>query len=247
MDGGLNLTIYKDAFDAPEKIFQRLENEIVYLPEEHCRIKSKSFSISRKIVAYGDPNISYTFSGLTLTSQPWIPLLLEMKNSIENVLGTQFNFVLINRYENGNAWSTQKFGQYKNNKVDLSENTCICCISFGENRTMIFKRPGCEKKVIDLKSNSMLVMKPPINELWNYGIPIQKKCTGVCINLTFKKIKTASHDLNKNNYVDSKLKPENNNKLKHVVSKRKLDQQETTKDEKRKKTEPFVSFFCVFI
>lgn len=188
MEDGLNLVIQENVFASPEEIFERLEKEIVYLPEDQChiKIKGKSYPISRKIVAYGDPDLSYTFSGLTLTSQPWSPLLLEIKQLVENMLGVHLNFVLINRYENGNAC----IGQHKDDESDLDENSAICSLSFGETRTMVFKRSGYPDKRFQLKTNSLLVMNPPTNQFWTHGIPKQKKQSGVRINLTFRTMKT---------------------------------------------------------
>lgn len=192
MEDGLNLVIRDNVFASPEEIFERLEREIVYLSDEHCqiRIKNKNYPISRKIVAFGDPDTSYTFSGLTLTSQSWPPFLLEIKNLVESLTENHFNFVLIDRYENGSACT----GQHKD---DADLNHPICSLSFGETRTMVFKRSGYPDKRIELKSNSLLIMNPPTNEFWSRGIPKQKKRTGVHINLTFRMMKPINADNNK--------------------------------------------------
>lgn len=214
MEDGLNIVFHEDVFTAPKDIFQRLEKEITYLPEDQCRIliKNKSVSIPRNIVAFGDSGLTYTFSGLTLSSQPWTPLLLEIKNEIENLLGFSFNFLLINRYENGNDC----IGQHKDDESDLDENYPICSLSFGETRTMIFKRPGFPNKNIVLKSNSLLLMNPPTNQLWTHGIPREKNCKGIRINLTFRVMKV-NHNGNRKRKQEKDLE-ESSKKTKKVVS-----------------------------
>ena len=96
-----------------------MENEITYLPEEESqiRINGYSYPISRKIVAFGDSGLSYTFSGLTVNSQSWCPLLLDIKKTVEDLTGFDFNFVLINRYGDGNAC----IGQHKDDESDLEK------------------------------------------------------------------------------------------------------------------------------
>lgn len=176
-----------------EDIFQKLEREIVYLPEEECKIsvKGKVCALPRKIAAFGDSDLAYTFSGLTIKAQPWSPLLLEIKNTVESVTNADFNFVLVNRYEDGHAC----IGQHKDDEPDLEVDHPICSFSLGETRTIVFKRPNYKDKRIDLKSNSLLVMKPPTNRIWSHGIPRQPKRTGVRINLTFRKIIKDVHEM----------------------------------------------------
>lgn len=192
MDYGLNISTYENVFSSPEEIFQKLEREIVYLPDEEARIhiKNKSYRVPRQIAAFGDSDLKYTFSGLTLRSEPWSPLLLEIKNTVEVLTGLEFNFVLVNRYANGDSC----IGQHKDDESDLEENSPICSLSFGETRTMVFKRPNHPDQKVELKSNSLLTMHPPTNELWTHGIPRQKKRSGVRVNLTFRRMKRSAPD-----------------------------------------------------
>ncbi|KMQ82643.1 alpha-ketoglutarate-dependent dioxygenase alkb-like protein [Lasius niger] len=63
-----NIELFDNVFDCPEEIFQRLETEIQYLPAEQTqvRIRGKTLPIPRQQVAFGEPNLTYTFSGLTV-------------------------------------------------------------------------------------------------------------------------------------------------------------------------------------
>lgn len=184
MEDGLNVVLREDVFAFPEDIFQRLENEIDYLPVEQCkiRVKDKEYPIPRQIVAFGDQDLSCTFSGLTLSSQPWSPFLLEIKNCVENLTGADYNFVIVNRYGDGNAC----MGQHKDNEPDLEGSVGL--LSFGETRSLIFKRQQCKDKIVELIPNSLIMINSPTNKLWTHGIPRQKKRAGACINLAFRKI-----------------------------------------------------------
>lgn len=54
--------------------------------------------IPRKQVTYGDPELTYTYSGVTFSPKPWIPVLNHIRDRITLDTGHTFNFVLINRY-----------------------------------------------------------------------------------------------------------------------------------------------------
>ena len=47
--------------------------------------------------AYGDPGLTYTFSGTTVNAQPWPKFLLEVRDKVSSLCVCKFNFVLINR------------------------------------------------------------------------------------------------------------------------------------------------------
>ena len=55
---------------------------------------------------------------------------------------------------------------------------------------MVFKRPKYADQRVELKNNSLLVMRPPTNRLWTHGIPAEKEKPGVRLNLTFRRMKT---------------------------------------------------------
>ncbi|KMQ82915.1 alpha-ketoglutarate-dependent dioxygenase alkb-like protein [Lasius niger] len=181
-----NIELFDNVFEHPKDIFQRLETEIQYIPATQCEVNiyGKSYKIPRQLAAYGDPDLTYTFSGLTVACNIWTPLLLDLKKAVEKVSGTSYNFVIINRYKDGNSC----IGQHKDNEPDLDPTSPISSLSFGENRTMVFKKAGCEDQRIELQDNSLMVMRTPTNTEWTHGIPRQKDRKGVRINLTFRKI-----------------------------------------------------------
>ncbi|GBM04124.1 DNA oxidative demethylase ALKBH2, partial [Araneus ventricosus] len=104
---GHNLNIvYHQYFSKEEadQIFDELETEIEYLPSEMATvfIYNKRYSVPRKVSAYGDKNLTYTFSGNTLPTKPLIPILIKMLTEANKFLKEgSFNYVLINRYKDG--------------------------------------------------------------------------------------------------------------------------------------------------
>lgn len=61
------------------------------------QVFGKWHSVPRKQATYGDTGLTYTFSGLTLSPKPWIPVLERVRDRVSLVTGQTFNFVLINR------------------------------------------------------------------------------------------------------------------------------------------------------
>ncbi|GBM88986.1 DNA oxidative demethylase ALKBH2, partial [Araneus ventricosus] len=199
---GHNLNIvYQQYFSKEEadQIFDELEREIEYFPSEMATvfICNKRYSVPRKVFAYGDKNLTYTFSGNTLPTKPLIPILTKILNEANKFLKEgSFNYVLINRYKDG----YDKIGSHKDNEKDMDPESAIVTFSFGAERTMIFKKPNFDSVKIPLKNGSVLVMNPPTNEFWFHEIPREKNIKDVRISLTFRKIYQKKVNVDKNEF-----------------------------------------------
>ncbi|GBL95041.1 DNA oxidative demethylase ALKBH2 [Araneus ventricosus] len=135
-------------------------------------ICNKRYPVPRQVSAYGDENLTYTFSGNTLPTEPLIPILIKiLKEANKFLKEVSFNYMLINRYKDGH----DKIGSHKDNEKDMDPDSSIVTFSFGAERTMIFKRPNFNTVKILLKNGSVLVMNPPTNEFWYHEIPREKK------------------------------------------------------------------------
>nr|XP_028559707.1 DNA oxidative demethylase ALKBH2 isoform X3 [Podarcis muralis] len=98
---GLNCD-YRILFNKAEadRIFQELEKEVEYFEAGEftkLHIFGKWHNIPRKQVTYGDAGLTYTYSGVTFSPKPWIPVLGHIRDQIQLTTGDTFNFVLINR------------------------------------------------------------------------------------------------------------------------------------------------------
>ncbi|CAL1301972.1 unnamed protein product [Larinioides sclopetarius] len=145
---------------------------------------NKRYPVPRKVSAYGDKNLTYTFSGNTLPTKPLIPILVRiLKEANKFLKDGSFNYILINRYKD----EQDKIGSYRDNETDMDPNSSIVTFSFGAERTMIFKRSNFNSVKIPLKNGSVLAMSPPTNEFWYHEIPIEKRIKDVRISLTFQK------------------------------------------------------------
>ncbi|GBN01349.1 DNA oxidative demethylase ALKBH2 [Araneus ventricosus] len=180
-----------------DEIFDELEIE--YFPPEMAKmvIYNKKYSVARKVSAYSDKNLTYTFFGNTLPTKPLIPILTKISNEANKFLKeSSFNYVLINRYKDG----YDKIGSHKDNDNDMDPDSSIVTFLFGAERTIIFKRPNFDSVKIPLKNGSVLVMYLPTNEFWFHEIPREKNIEDVRISLTFRKNLLKKVNVNKNEF-----------------------------------------------
>lgn len=146
----------------------------------------KYIKIPRKQVAYGEPGITYNFSGTRVTTKNWntdelvCKKLIEIRDRINNLYNVNFNYVLINRYQNGN----QYIGPHSDDERDLMESKPIIGISVGSERIILFESQYGKEKLL-LEHGSMFAMHHPTNKYWKHSIP-KDLTTTPRISLTFR-------------------------------------------------------------
>ena len=132
---------------------------------------------------YGDK--TYSYSGLTMSPEPWISPLLNLKQRCEHVAQTSFNSVLANYYRDGN----DSMGWHQDNEAELGLNPIIASISLGETRRFVLKHLHCKSKYeLELTSGSLLIMAGTTQHFWQHGIPKTKRAKHGRINLTFRTV-----------------------------------------------------------
>ncbi|KAG8521228.1 DNA oxidative demethylase ALKBH2, partial [Galemys pyrenaicus] len=147
-----------------DDIFQELEKEVEYFTGALTRVQvfGKWHPVPRKQATYGDAQLTYTFSGLTLSPKPWIPVLERIRDRVSLVTGQTFNFVLVNRYKDG----CDHIGEHRDDERELAPGSSIASLAHG----------------------SLLMMNPPTNTHWYHSLPVRKKILAPRVNLTFRKI-----------------------------------------------------------
>lgn len=175
------------------KIFSYLEKDVVYENNSKVQVFGKWHNVPRKQASYGDKGLRYTFSGRTVSAKPWTPFLRELRDMLATKIGTHFNFVLINRYQDGN----DHMGEHKDDESELVSRSPIASLSFGEARDFVFRHQDCRgskgtKKIdpvkLNLKSGSILLMNYPTNSYWYHSLPVRKRSLAPRINLTFRQM-----------------------------------------------------------
>ncbi|CAG0885491.1 unnamed protein product [Cyprideis torosa] len=192
----LHLLYAKNVLSKPTSFFVDLEKQVKWNTGDLAKVKlfGKWHNIPRKQAAYGDEGLSYRFSGNTIPAKPWIPCLQQLRDELSELLQHNFNFVLINRYKDGQ----DHIGYHKDDERELDPDAPIISISLGQGRDFLLQHQdsrGQQKKrdvpqvSILLEPNSMLLMMPPTNQFWFHSLPVRKSQPGVRINLTFRVFK----------------------------------------------------------
>ncbi|NXD31104.1 ALKB2 demethylase, partial [Spelaeornis formosus] len=172
-----------------DEIFQELEKEVEYF-EAHLtklRVFGTWHAIPRQKVTYGDPGLSYTYSGVTFRPKPWIPVLSRIRERVTAATGHAFNFVLINRYRDG----LDHIGEHRDDEKELVPRSPIASVSFGACRDFVFRaRRGSTPARISLPlaHGSLLLMEHPTNLHWTHSLPPRRRVLAPRVNLTFRNI-----------------------------------------------------------
>ena len=169
---------------------QNLEKEVSYLTGDMSKVKifGKWHNIPRKHAAYGETGVKYTYSGATVAAKPWTKTLILIKNKVEELTSFSYNFVLVNRYADGN----DRMGFHKDDEKELDTSVPIASLSLGAARDFVFKHQDAQacipNETILLENGMLLLMEGKTNVYWYHGLPTRKKCSSLRINLTFRKI-----------------------------------------------------------
>ncbi|CAG5011354.1 unnamed protein product [Parnassius apollo] len=132
-------------------LYNELEDTLEYFTGDLSKIKvfGKVYPLPRQQVAYGNPGITYTYSGITVPALPWPAPVIEIRNLLFRIKGILYDFVLVNKYKNGN----DHMGEHQDNEPELDPNYPIASVSIGQERPFVMKhkdarKPGSNKKQI---------------------------------------------------------------------------------------------------
>lgn len=184
------LLVLKDDFfyekEIADRLFNELKRDVIYDKKSVIKMGGRTIPIPRKQTAYGDPGTSYNFSGTSVAAKQWIPVILRIKNDIEDFTGKKFNFCLVNYYENGNNY----ISYHKDDEQDLGPKPCIASVTFGQERYFYFKSDNKDLPVVKttLPHGSLCLMLHPTNIYWKHSVPKQSvnKVPNPRLNLTFR-------------------------------------------------------------
>jgi alkylated DNA repair dioxygenase AlkB len=185
-DGG-TVILHENWLGAGEaaRLFDGLSNGVAWR-QDRVRIHGREFLQPRLSAWYGDPGTVYTYSGLTLSPEPWPAILSSLRARVEVDAGAAFNSVLCNLYRDG----TDSMGFHADDEPELGHDPVIASVSLGAARRFLLrhvKRAG-EKLDLDLPGGSLLVIAGTTQHFWRHAVPKQPSVLASRINLTFRHI-----------------------------------------------------------
>ena len=168
------------------ELFDKLKNEIPW-QQDFITVYGKTHPQPRLTALFGNEGKAYSYSNIVMQPHHWNPLLMFVKNEVEEVSGENFTTVLLNYYRDGkdsNGW-------HADNEKELGRNPIIASVSFGAERAFHLQHNSIkeQKLKITLEHGSLLLMKGATQHFWKHQIPKTSKAIGPRINLTFRIIK----------------------------------------------------------
>jgi alkylated DNA repair dioxygenase AlkB len=143
--------------------------------------------VPRRVAWYGDPQASYTYSGLKHQPLAWTPLLASIRQQVEAQVHSPLNAVLLNLYRDGQ----DSMGWHSDDEAVLGRNPLIASLSLGGARRFDLRRKGQGRIAhsLQLEHGSLLVMRGATQHYWQHQVAKTRRPCATRINLTFRWIK----------------------------------------------------------
>lgn len=155
--------------------------------QDAIQVFGKTHPQPRLTCLYGNEGKPYGYSGIVMQPHKWNPVLMYIKNEVEQVCNAMFTTVLLNLYRNGqdsNGW-------HADNERELGRNPLIASVSFGATRMFQLQHNSIKeaRHKLMLENGSLLIMGGETQHFWKHQIPKTNKPVGPRINLTFRIIR----------------------------------------------------------
>ncbi|MEO7536378.1 MAG: alpha-ketoglutarate-dependent dioxygenase AlkB [Ferruginibacter sp.] len=169
-----------------DQFYQHLLTEVNW-KQEPIKIFGKEIMQPRLTAWYGEAAKPYSYSGITMQTNEWTPLLLNIKQRIEAVAKVNFTGALLNQYRGGQ----DSMGWHRDNEKELGINPVIGSVSFGASRKFQLRHYTDKTIVrnIHLTPGSFLLMQGETQHHWEHRAPKTARDPGTRINITFRVIR----------------------------------------------------------
>lgn len=150
--------------------------------QNRIRIFGKEYDEPRLTAWYGPP---YRYSNIQWPEAAFDPVLLPIRERLEELTKFTFNSVLLNLYRDGN----DAMGWHRDNEPEM-DTTLIASVSLGATRAFRIRHFCGDKKeshTIELEHGSLLLMEH-LQSDFEHSIPRRKRISEPRLNLTFRRI-----------------------------------------------------------
>jgi alkylated DNA repair dioxygenase AlkB len=168
-----------------ERWFTALRSGIGWRQED-IMIFGQRRLVPRLVAWHGDPGAVYTYSGTTHTPAAWTAPLAQIRDRVQELVGSAFNAVLLNLYRDGR----DGMGWHADDEPELGRNPMIASVSLGAARRFRLRHRRRRALALDLElsGGSLLVMSGATQHHWVHALPKTTRPVGERINLTFRRV-----------------------------------------------------------
>ncbi len=185
-DAAISYSLHFLCHDEADRYLEELQHSLQWR-QDQIQLFGRSVAIPRLQAWYGEPGLTYRYSGLQLTTLPWTPALQSLRARIEQHCEHRFNAVLANLYRNGQ----DSMGWHADDEAELGLNPVIASLSLGQARTFRFRHRQDAKlqHSLELEHGSLLIMAGATQHHWQHALPKRRRRTQPRLNLTFRLIR----------------------------------------------------------
>ena len=190
MDTEILVQTHKSSLKIIKHNFKELIKKCISDIEEKLDVKpeiivyGKICNQNRDVGFFSNNSIGYKYSNKIQKSKKLTPYLKQLLDKINEQFNSDFNGILINRYDNG----TQYIGSHSDDETGLG-NIGVLSLSYGAIRNFRIRNKK-EKKIvanIDTKDDELILMDGDFQKEFTHEIPIQKKIKDIRYSFTFRK------------------------------------------------------------
>ncbi|XP_060742705.1 alpha-ketoglutarate-dependent dioxygenase alkB homolog 3 [Tachysurus vachellii] len=174
-------------------MFSKLLAELPWSLKTNYGMMGEAYEEPRLTCWFGE--LPYTYSRSMMQANPqWHPILLNLRQTIEQETSHTFNSVLCNLYRDGKdsiAW-------HSDDELSLGPQPIIASLSLGDMRVFSLRKklpPGenrdytyAEKVKIPLSHGTLLIMEGCTQDDWQHQVAKEYHDRGPRVNLTFRTI-----------------------------------------------------------
>lgn len=172
----------EDLYDVMNKLELDIKPEI--------RVYGKICHQQRDVGFYSDESSGYKYSKQQVSTFPLTKELRKVLEKVNKFLGTSFNGILVNKYNNGNEY----LSAHSDSEIDLDKNCLVAGISYGTTRKFRIRDKKTKKIVNDYyhKPCTLIVMDNKeegnwFQKMYTHEIPKETTVKECRISLTFRK------------------------------------------------------------
>tara|TARA_B100000524_G_scaffold264381_2_gene144493 strand:+ start:1227 stop:1778 length:552 start_codon:yes stop_codon:yes gene_type:complete len=155
------------------------ENNVVWARESFS-IFGRRVTAPRRLAWFGDAGLNYRYTGTDHMAEGWPTALSALRDRVQAVAAQEFNFLLLNRYANGQ----QYMGWHRDDEAGCAGN--IASLSLGAPRRFRYESEiNGKSEQIDLEHGSLLLFDGRRRHCLAKTVrPVEER-----INLTFRLLK----------------------------------------------------------
>jgi len=188
LPGGGHLRLWPRFLDGEtaDALLNKLLHRVAW-EQSRIAIGGRQRLIPRMNAWFGDADADYSYSGVQLVRQRWLPELKLVKENICALTGAVFNSALLNLYRDGR----DSVDWHSDDEAELGPDPVIASLSLGATRRFDLRTkatPGRQQMQIPLTHGSLLLMGVGTQRVWQHRIAKTPGDVGQRVNLTLRNI-----------------------------------------------------------